>query len=52
MGGPFSVIFSDIYVVKLENDIVNHSNQRFTGDVLMICLTEEKLARFTFFLNC
>ena len=51
MGSLLSVSFSNIYVVKLENDILWPLKPKFTGDMLMICLTEEKLARITFFLN-
>lgn len=41
IGNPLSVTFSNNYMVKLDNDIAA-PNQIFTGDMLMICLTEEK----------
>lgn len=44
------VIFSDTYKVKLENNIEMPIKPKFyRGDMLMLCLTEEKLTRMTFF---
>ena len=51
MGGPLSVTFSDIYMVKMENDVVTPSKpisyRRFVDDIysrrklgkIMFCLT-------------
>lgn len=41
ISNPLSVTFSNNYMVKLDNDIAV-PNQNFAGDMLMICLTEEK----------
>lgn len=50
MGGPLSSYFSDTYKVKLENNIEMLIKPKFyRGDMLMLCLTEEKLTRMTFF---
>ena len=33
MVGPLSVTFSDIYMKKMENDVVNHLNLSFVADL-------------------
>ena len=46
-----SVTFSDIYVIKLGNDIVASLKPKFYWRYVDDILTEEKLTRMTFFLN-
>ena len=46
---PLCVIFSDIYMVKMENE-VHHVNQNFTVDnVSMICLIDVRKIMKLFF---
>ena len=33
MVGPLSVTFSEIYMKKMENDVVNHLNLSFVADL-------------------
>ena len=50
MGGPISVILSDIYVCKMEKDIVTPSKPLFTSVMWMVHMPEEtrmKLINFT-----
>ena len=42
MGSPRSVIFSDIYMIKMERDVVRSFNPIFYGRYVMIYTTDEK----------